>query len=48
MTITIHNLSALIALGAGVAILIRPQILNYVVAGYLILTGLLGLGIVNL
>lgn len=33
----------LIALIAGVLILIRPRLLNYVVAIYLIIIGLLGL-----
>ena len=33
----------LVALLAGILILIMPRILNYVVAVYLILTGLLGL-----
>lgn len=37
------NLSALLALIAGILILIRPRLLNYVVAIYLIVIGLLGL-----
>ncbi|HVH32986.1 MAG: DUF3096 domain-containing protein [Lysobacterales bacterium 69-70] len=37
------NLPALIALIAGILILIRPRLLNYVVAIYLIVIGLLGL-----
>ena len=32
-----------IALIAGIAILIAPRLLNYIVAGYLILFGLFGL-----
>ncbi|MCF8480437.1 MAG: DUF3096 domain-containing protein [Rhodospirillum sp.] len=36
-------LSPLIALGAGLLILIMPRLLNYVVAAYLILVGVLGL-----
>ena len=39
---------ALIALVAGVLILIRPAILNYVVAIYLILFGLLEAGVLRL
>ncbi|WP_417310413.1 DUF3096 domain-containing protein [Devosia sp.] len=35
--------SPLLALAAGILILIVPSILNYVVAAYLILIGLLGL-----
>jgi hypothetical protein len=37
------SLQPLIALIAGILILIRPRLLNYVVAFYLILVGLLGL-----
>ena len=41
---TIHfQLSALIALIAGILILIMPRLLNYVVALYLIVIGVLGL-----
>lgn len=41
---TIHlELAPLITLGAGVAILIFPKLLNYIVAGYLIVLGVLGL-----
>jgi len=36
-------LSPLIALVAGVLILIMPRLLNYIVALYLIIVGLLGL-----
>jgi hypothetical protein len=37
------TLAPLVALIAGVLILIMPRLLNYIVAIYLILTGLLGL-----
>ncbi|HEX9904575.1 MAG TPA: DUF3096 domain-containing protein [Propylenella sp.] len=43
MTITAATIQPLIALIAGVLILIVPRILNYVVALYLILVGLFGL-----
>ncbi|ADE14732.1 hypothetical protein Nhal_1598 [Nitrosococcus halophilus Nc 4] len=36
-------LESVIALLGGILILVRPQILNFVVAIYLILVGLLGL-----
>lgn len=36
-------LPSLLALGIGVLILIAPRILNYAVAAYLILIGILGL-----
>jgi hypothetical protein len=45
MTIAIETLSPLTALIAGVLILIFPQFLNYVVAIYLIIIGLLGLSV---
>jgi hypothetical protein len=45
MTITISNLTPIIALASGIGILIWPRLLNYIVAGYLILTGVLGLGL---
>ena len=43
MVITAAHLSPLIALIAGILILIVPQLLNYVVAIYLIVVGLIGL-----
>jgi hypothetical protein len=43
MTITMAHLQPLVALIAGVLILLVPRILNYVVAIYLIIVGLLGL-----
>lgn len=42
MTLNV-DLAPLISLGAGVAILIFPRLLNYIVAGYLIVVGVLGL-----
>ena len=41
--VTIAHIPALVALIAGILILIAPQLLNYVVAIYLILIGLVGL-----
>jgi hypothetical protein len=43
MEINVVSLSPLIALIAGVLILIVPRLLNYIVALYLILIGLIGL-----
>lgn len=45
MTITISNLQPVIAIVAGVLILIAPRLLNYIVAAYLIVVGLIGLGL---
>jgi hypothetical protein len=42
MNITL-GLGPLVALIAGILILVMPRLLNYIVAIYLIVTGLLGL-----
>ena len=47
MTISIANLQPIIALVAGVLILVMPRLLNYIVAIYLIAAGILGLGIIR-
>ena len=44
MVLDAHHLQPLVAIIAGVLILLVPRILNYVVAIYLILIGILGLG----
>jgi hypothetical protein len=43
LTITAASIQPIVALIAGIIILIVPRVLNYVVAIYLIVTGLLGL-----
>ena len=43
MTIHLGNLAPLVALVAGILILIVPRLLNYIVAIYLIVIGILGL-----
>jgi hypothetical protein len=43
VTIHVTALSPIIALLAGILILIMPRLLNYVVAIYLILVGLIGI-----
>jgi hypothetical protein len=43
----ITHLQPIAALVAGVLILIVPRLLNYIVAIFLILSGLLGLGILR-
>ncbi|HXI08963.1 MAG: DUF3096 domain-containing protein [Bradyrhizobium sp.] len=45
MTITAAHVPAIIALLAGILILIMPRFLNFVVAIYLIIIGLHGLGV---
>jgi hypothetical protein len=47
MTITHAHLQPLVAIIAGVLILLVPRILNYIVAIYLILVGILGLGLIR-
>ena len=43
MALTAAHIAPLIALIAGILILIMPNLLNYIVAIYLIVVGLLGL-----
>ena len=43
LTIRYATISPIIALLAGILILIMPRLLNYIVALYLILVGLIGL-----
>ena len=43
MVLTAGHVTPLVALVAGVLILIMPRLLNYIVAIYLILVGLIGL-----
>ncbi len=45
MTITAAHLPAIVALIAGLLILIMPRLLNFIVAIYLIFIGLVGLGV---
>lgn len=47
MTFSLANIQPLIAIIAGVLILVVPRLLNYIVAIYLILVGLFGLGILR-
>jgi hypothetical protein len=47
MTMSIGHIQPIIALIAGVLILLMPRILNYVVAIYLIVTGIIGLGLIK-
>ncbi|MBV9556544.1 MAG: DUF3096 domain-containing protein [Pseudolabrys sp.] len=47
MTISIAHLQPIVALIAGVLILLMPRLLNFIVAIYLILVGILGLGLIH-
>ena len=45
MTISIAHLQPIVALVAGILIFVIPRLLNIIVAVYLILVGLLGIGL---
>lgn len=47
MEISISHLQPIIALVAGILILIMPRLLNYIVAIYLIFVGITGLGLIK-
>lgn len=47
MIMGITHLQPIVALVAGIAILIVPRLLNYIVAAYLIFIGIMGLGIIR-
>jgi hypothetical protein len=47
MMLGIAHFQPLVALIAGILILIVPRLLNYIVAIYLILVGIVGLGILR-
>lgn len=47
MTLSFGSISPLMALIFGILILVFPKALNYLIAFYLIFSGLLGLGIIR-
>jgi hypothetical protein len=47
MVITSAHIPAIVALIAGLLILIMPRLLNFIVAIYLIVVGLIGLGLLR-
>ena len=47
MTLTVAHVTPLVALAAGILILIMPRLLNYIVAIYLILVGVVGLNSIH-
>ena len=47
MTVSVGHLAPIVALLAGILILIMPRLLNYIVAIYLIVTGVIGLGLIK-
>ncbi len=47
MVIGITHVQPIVSLIAGVLILIMPRLLNYIVAIFLIVSGILGLGVLH-
>ncbi|PIP51806.1 hypothetical protein COW80_00535 [Candidatus Beckwithbacteria bacterium CG22_combo_CG10-13_8_21_14_all_01_47_9] len=47
MSLSFTNLSPLASLVFGILILMFPRFLNYLIAAYLIIVGLLGLGFIS-
>ncbi len=47
MVIGVAHLQPIVAILAGILILLVPRLLNYIVAIYLIVVGILGLGIIH-
>ncbi len=47
MTLSIAHLQPIVSLLAGILILIMPRLLNYIVAFFLIVSGILGLGLLR-
>jgi len=47
MSFSFSTLTPLASLAFGILILVFPKFLNYLIAGYLIIVGLLGLGIIK-
>jgi Protein of unknown function (DUF3096) len=47
MSLAIGHVQPIVALLAGILILLVPHLLNYIVAIYLIIVGIIGLGIIH-
>jgi hypothetical protein len=47
MTLTVAHITPIMSLVAGVLILLVPRLLNFIVAIFLILNGLIGLGLLK-
>lgn len=47
MTLSVGHLQPIVSLIAGVLILIMPNLLSYIVAAFLIISGVLGLGLLH-
>jgi hypothetical protein len=47
MTFGVAHIQPVVALIAGILILIMPRLLNYIIAIYLIFIGIVGLGVIR-
>ena len=47
MTLSVAHISPIMSVIAGLLILIMPRLLNFIVALFLILNGLIGMGLLN-
>jgi len=47
MTLGFAHLQPIVSLVAGVLILVIPRLLNYIVAAFLIVSGVIGLGLIR-
>ncbi len=47
MSLSFTSLSPLASLAFGILILIFPKFLNYLIAAYLIIVGIIGLGLIK-
>jgi len=47
MHVTMTHIQPIVALIAGILILVMPRLLNFIVAIYLIFIGIVGLGIIH-
>jgi hypothetical protein len=47
MTLDVGHIQPIVALIAGILILLVPNLLSYIVAFYLIIVGIIGLGIIH-
>ena len=47
MTLGIAHIQPLVALVAGILLLLIPRLLNFIVAIYLIIVGIMGLGLIR-
>jgi hypothetical protein len=45
--LTVAHIQPIVSLVAGILILVMPQLLNYIVAIYLIIVGVTGLGLIH-